>query len=85
MASLFFFVKKKDGKLQPVQDYWKLNEITVKNRYPLPLISDILTHFEEQGTSPNSTYDGDTTIFAYKKEMNGKQHSEQIEDFLSQL
>jgi hypothetical protein len=42
MASLFFFVKKKDGKLQPIQDYWKLNEITVKNHYPLPLISDIL-------------------------------------------
>jgi hypothetical protein len=42
MASPFFFVKKKDGKLRPVQDYRKLNEITVKNRYPLPLISDIL-------------------------------------------
>ena len=30
-ASAFFFIKKKDGKLQPVQDYQKLNEITVKN------------------------------------------------------
>ena len=27
MASPFFFVKKKDGKLRPVQDYWKLNEM----------------------------------------------------------
>jgi RNase H-like domain found in reverse transcriptase/Reverse transcriptase (RNA-dependent DNA polymerase)/Integrase zinc binding domain/Chromo (CHRromatin Organisation MOdifier) domain len=42
MASPFFFVKKKDGKLRPVQDYRKLNEITVKNRYPLPLISELL-------------------------------------------
>ena len=33
MASPFFFVKKKDGKLQPVQDYRKLNEMTTKNRY----------------------------------------------------
>ena len=41
-ASAFFFIKKKDGKLQPVQDYWKLNEITVKNRYPLPLISELI-------------------------------------------
>src|SRR4051812_13570038 len=30
MASLFFFIKKKDGKLQPVQDYWKLNEMSIK-------------------------------------------------------
>ena len=26
-----FFIKKKDGKLHPVQDYQKLNNITVKN------------------------------------------------------
>ena len=42
MASLFFFVKKKDGALQPVQDYRKLNEMTIKNRYPLPLISELV-------------------------------------------
>ena len=38
MASPFFFVDKKDGKLQPCQDYWKLNEGTIKNAYPLPLV-----------------------------------------------
>ena len=42
MASLVFFVKKKDGKLQFVQDYWKLNVMMVKNTYPLPLILDII-------------------------------------------
>lgn len=42
MASPFFFVKKKDGKLRPVQDYRKLNEITVKNKYPLPLIQELV-------------------------------------------
>ncbi|SJL17380.1 uncharacterized protein ARMOST_20930 [Armillaria ostoyae] len=41
-ASPFFFVKKKDGSLRPVQDYRKLNEMTIKNRYPLPLISDLI-------------------------------------------
>ena len=35
-ASPFFFVKKKDGKLRPVQDYRKLNEQTIKNKFPLP-------------------------------------------------
>jgi hypothetical protein len=42
MGVLVFFVKKKVGSLHLVQDYRKLNEITVKNSYPLPLISDIL-------------------------------------------
>ena len=37
-----FFVGKKDGKKRMVQDYRYLNEWTVKNNYPLPLISDIL-------------------------------------------
>uniref|UniRef100_A0A3B3DGY8 Gypsy retrotransposon integrase-like protein 1 n=1 Tax=Oryzias melastigma TaxID=30732 RepID=A0A3B3DGY8_ORYME len=35
----FFFVKKKDGGLRPCIDYRGLNQITIKNRYPLPLIS----------------------------------------------
>src|SRR5258707_5769878 len=38
-----FFVKKKEGSLHLVQDYWKLNEIMIKNSYPLPLVSDMLT------------------------------------------
>src|SRR6202046_5895686 len=42
MASPFFFVKKKDGTLRPTQDYRKLNDITIKNRYPLPLISELV-------------------------------------------
>lgn len=35
----FFFVKKKDESLQPRIDYNHLNDITIKNRYPLPLMS----------------------------------------------
>src|SRR5712671_4354323 len=35
-AAPFFFIKKKDGKLRPVQDYRRLNEWTIHNRYPLP-------------------------------------------------
>jgi Reverse transcriptase (RNA-dependent DNA polymerase) len=42
MASPFFFVKKNDGKLRPCQDYQYLNDWTVKNAYPLPLISEIM-------------------------------------------
>ena len=42
-ASPFFFVKKKDGKLWPLQDYHALNAWMVKNQYPLPLIP-VLIH-----------------------------------------
>ena len=42
MALPVFFVKKKDGKLRFVQDYCCLNEFMVKNRTPLPLVSDIV-------------------------------------------
>ena len=37
-----FFVGKKDGKKQMVQDYKYLNEWTIKNNYTSPLISDVV-------------------------------------------
>lgn len=33
MSSPFFFISKKNGKLRPTQDYRKLNDVTIKNRY----------------------------------------------------
>jgi len=41
-----FFVGKKDGRKQIVQDYQYLNEWMIKNNYPLPLISDVLENIE---------------------------------------
>jgi len=38
----FFFVKKKDSLLILVQDYRWLNEVTIKNKYPLPLIQELI-------------------------------------------
>jgi len=43
MAAPVFFIKKKDGSLQLVQDYRALNSMTVKNKYPLPLISKLVS------------------------------------------
>jgi len=43
MAAPVFFIKKKDGSLQLVQDYRALNSMTVKNKYPLPLISELVS------------------------------------------
>jgi hypothetical protein len=36
------FVKKKDGTLRLCVDYRRLNEITIKDRTPLPLIGEAL-------------------------------------------
>ena len=47
MATPFFFVKKKDGKLWPCQDYRFLNEWTVKNVYPLPLIPELMDKIKD--------------------------------------
>ena len=41
MASVFF-IEKNDGKKRIVQDYRYLNEWTIKNNNPLPLILDII-------------------------------------------
>ena len=42
-ASPFFFISKKDsGKLRPCQDYWRLNDWTIKNAYPLPHVGNLL-------------------------------------------
>ena len=35
------FVKKKDGSIRLCIDYWELNKVTMKNRYPLPCIEDL--------------------------------------------
>ena len=38
----FFFIKKKNGDLRPVQDYHRLNTFTVRNTAPLPLIRELM-------------------------------------------
>ena len=41
-TSPVFFVPKKDGKKRMVQDYRYVNEFTIKNNYPLPLILQLV-------------------------------------------
>ncbi|KAI2659768.1 Transposon Tf2-6 polyprotein [Labeo rohita] len=46
-AAGFFFVEKKDGGLRPCIDYRGLNNVTVKFRYPLPLVPSALEQLRE--------------------------------------
>ncbi|WVZ61804.1 hypothetical protein U9M48_011620 [Paspalum notatum var. saurae] len=41
-ASLVLLVKKKDGQWRFCVDYRRLNDMTIKNRFPLPIIEEIL-------------------------------------------
>src|SRR3954465_256069 len=40
------FVEKKDGTLRMCVDYRSLNEVTIKNKYPLPVINDLFDQLE---------------------------------------
>ncbi|WP_050456121.1 reverse transcriptase family protein [Candidatus Burkholderia verschuerenii] len=40
------FVKKKDGTLRLCIDYRGLNNVTIKNKYPLPLIEELLVQLQ---------------------------------------
>ena len=40
-GALVLFMKKKDGSLRLCVNYWELNRVTVKNKYPLSHIDDL--------------------------------------------
>ena len=47
-TSLVFFVSKKNRSKRMVMDYCSLNEQTIKNNYPLPLITDLIDNMESK-------------------------------------
>uniref|UniRef100_A0A670XUD3 ribonuclease H n=1 Tax=Pseudonaja textilis TaxID=8673 RepID=A0A670XUD3_PSETE len=47
LSAPVLFVKKKSGELRLCCDYRRLNSITVRNSYPLPLISELMERLRE--------------------------------------
>ena len=72
-----------DGSLRLVQDYWKSNQITIKDKTPLPLIGEVIDKLKEAKYFNKLDLIGDITTYESKKAMNGKQLSSQTKDCLS--
>ena len=45
-SSLVFFVKGKTGKMRLVVDYRGLNAITIKDAYPIPLMTTLMEQIQ---------------------------------------
>ena len=43
----YFYILKKDSLLQLVQDYRKPNQVTIKDKTPLPLIGEVIDKLKE--------------------------------------
>jgi hypothetical protein len=78
-----FFIKKKDGKLCFVQDYQALNVITRKNRYPLPLIDDLIHRLRDTHYITKLDVCWGTIMSAYAKATSGRLHSALTGAYLS--
>jgi len=46
-TALCFYTLKKDGSLQLVQDYRKLNQVIIKDKMPLSLIGEVIDKLKE--------------------------------------
>ena len=42
-----FYIPKKDRSSHLVQDYWKLNQVTIKDKTPLLLIGEVIDKLKE--------------------------------------
>jgi hypothetical protein len=81
MASPFFFVKKKDGKLRPCQDYRYLSNWLWKTRIHYHLSPKSWTKSKAPNSLPNLMSDGVIITSGSKLRTNGKQHPKQTEDY----
>ena len=50
-------VEKNDGSLRMVVDYHALNEVTIKNKYPLPMINYLFDQLQGAKFSPRLIFD----------------------------
>jgi len=69
------FIQEKDSSLWLCVDFWGLNQISKKDRYPLPLISDLLDAPWKARVYTRSISGMHTTLYRFHLETNGRLHS----------
>ena len=47
VVAFIFFIAKLDGSVRLYIDYWGLNNLTIKNQYPLFFISELLDQLDQ--------------------------------------
>lgn len=84
-GAALFFVEKKDSTLRPCIDYRHMNKVTIKNCYPLPMISAMLErlHSAKVFTKLDLRGEGGITLSTFVQETDGKPPLEPDMDFLS--
>ena len=83
-AAPFFFIKKKDGKLRPVQDYRRINEWTIKTVTCYLSSQSSSTRSRAQHCSQSSMLGGATTTSESKRGTSGRLRSLPTRACLSQ-
>ena len=68
------FVPKKNGELKMCVDYRKINAVTVKNKYPLPLMADMRTKLRDARYFTILDLRNAFNLIRVKKKMNGRRH-----------
>jgi hypothetical protein len=80
---LAIFVKKKDQTLRMCVDYQPLNEVTIKNKYPLPWIDILFDQLTERGYSPRLISDRAFIRSAFGPRIYQRPHSLRGMDYLN--
>ena len=83
VSASIIFARKKDGSIRVCIDYRNLNQVTVKNRYPLPLILELTDRLVGATIFQNLIYDKLITGYAWQPDTSTKRHSRHATAFLN--